>query len=45
MAINQGKKVTAYKLPTDSEWQGVNTPEELSRAEEKMKEKLENYHG
>ncbi|HJY99052.1 MAG TPA: Mur ligase family protein [Patescibacteria group bacterium] len=44
-AIDQKEKVTAYKLPDDREWQGVNTPEELARAEEKMKEKLKNYHG
>ncbi len=45
MAIGQNEKVTAYKLPTDSEWQGVNTPEELVRAEERMREKLEKYNG
>lgn len=45
MAIDEGKKVTAFKLPDDSQWQGVNTQEELDVAESKMKEKLENYHG
>ncbi len=40
MAIDQGKKVTAYRLPNASEWEGVNTPEELDRAKKKMEEKL-----
>ncbi len=40
MAIEQNKKVTAYRLPTDIEWQGVNTPAELEKAKEKMEERL-----
>jgi UDP-N-acetylmuramoyl-L-alanyl-D-glutamate--2,6-diaminopimelate ligase len=40
MAIEDGKKVIAKKLPDSSEWQGVNTPEELLKAEEKMRHKL-----
>jgi UDP-N-acetylmuramoyl-L-alanyl-D-glutamate--2,6-diaminopimelate ligase len=39
-AIDQGKTVIAHKLPNTIEWQGINTPEELAKAEEKMKEKL-----
>ena len=40
MAIDSGKKVIAKKLPDSSEWQGVITPEELAKAEEKMRLKL-----
>ncbi len=40
MAIDQKRKVDAYKLPDSSEWQGVNTPEQLMEAEKKMKERL-----
>lgn len=40
MAIDQGKKVLASRLPDDSEWQGVNTPEELERAKKIMEERL-----
>jgi len=40
MAIEQNKNVTAYKLPNSIEWQGINTPEELQKAEQKMKEKF-----
>ncbi len=40
MAIEQSKKVTAYRLPTDVEWQGINNPEELESAKKKMEEKL-----
>lgn len=43
MAIDQKKKVKAYKLPTDSQWQGINNPEELAKAVEKMKEKLSDF--
>lgn len=40
MAIDQGKKVIAHTLLTDVEWQGINTPEQLVVAQEKMKERL-----
>lgn len=40
MAIGQKQKVSAYRLPNSIEWQGINTPEELVLAEEKMKNKL-----
>jgi UDP-N-acetylmuramoyl-L-alanyl-D-glutamate--2,6-diaminopimelate ligase len=43
MAIEQNKKVVAYKLPDPSEWHGINTSEELVDAEEKMKERLAKY--
>lgn len=36
-ALKEGKKVSAFKLPDSSEWQGVNTPEQLLAAENKMK--------
>jgi bifunctional UDP-N-acetylglucosamine pyrophosphorylase/glucosamine-1-phosphate N-acetyltransferase len=35
-AIDQDKKVMAYKLKDRSEWQGVNTPEQLADANIKM---------
>ena len=44
-AIDQGEKVTAYRLSDRWEWQGINTPEELTQAEAKMREKLGKYHG
>jgi bifunctional UDP-N-acetylglucosamine pyrophosphorylase / glucosamine-1-phosphate N-acetyltransferase len=40
LAIDQKKKVVAEKLPNASEWQGINNPEELVKATEKMIDKL-----
>lgn len=40
MAIDAKEKVTAFKLPSDAEWQGINTPEQLEKAKQKMEEKL-----
>lgn len=36
MAINQGEKVTTFQVSVD-EWHGINTPEQLAAAQEKMK--------
>lgn len=40
IAIGQGQKVIAYKLPNSAEWQGINTPEELEKAKKEMEAKL-----
>ncbi|HKC04829.1 MAG TPA: Mur ligase family protein [Patescibacteria group bacterium] len=40
MAIDQREKIFAYTLPTDVEWQGINTQEELEKAKAKMEQKL-----
>lgn len=40
MAIDQKEKTNVYKLPDSSEWQGINTPEELEEAKRKMEERL-----
>lgn len=39
-ALNQKQKVSVYKLPDSSQWQGINTPEQLQIAETKMQKKL-----
>ena len=41
-AVEQGKKVGAFVLENVGEWHGVNTPEELVRADKLMGEKLKN---
>ena len=43
IALSQGRKVNVFKLPDSSEWQGVNTPEQLATAEEKMRQRLYEY--
>lgn len=40
LAIDQGDKMATYTLPNDLEWQGINTPEELEKAKQKMEERL-----
>jgi UDP-N-acetylmuramoyl-L-alanyl-D-glutamate--2,6-diaminopimelate ligase len=40
MAFDQKKRVEVYKLSDSSEWQGINTPEELEEAKRKMEERL-----
>lgn len=40
MAIDQDEEISIYKLPDSGEWQGINTPEQLKEAEEKMKLRL-----
>ncbi len=39
-AIDQKEVVIAHRLLNANEWQGINTPEELARAEEKMSERF-----
>jgi len=39
-AIDQGDTMATYTLPNDNEWHGINTPEQLLDAEEKMKQRL-----
>ena len=39
LAVNQGKKVSAYKLDDPSQWLGVNTPEELETADKEMRKR------
>lgn len=45
MAIEQGERVTAVKLPNSLEWQGINTPEELEQAKKKMEARLKGDNG
>lgn len=40
LAIDQGDRMATYTLPNDNEWHGINTPEQLIDAEEKMKQRL-----
>lgn len=40
MAVGNKEKVSVYKLKDNSEWQGVNTPEQLEEAKRKMAERL-----
>jgi len=40
IAVDKSEKISIYKLPDSSEWQGINTPEQLQEAEEKMKKRL-----
>lgn len=40
LAIDQGDPMATYTLPTDDEWQGVNTPEQLEEANRKMAKRL-----
>ena len=40
LAVSQGEKVGVFKLDDPSEWLGVNTPEELKRADSLMRERL-----
>ncbi len=43
IAVELKHKVNVYKLPNDNEWHGINTPEQLREAEEKMKLRLAEY--
>jgi len=40
LAIDQGDRMATYTLPNDEEWQGINTPEQLSEANKKMAARL-----
>lgn len=42
IALKENLKVNCYRLKNNSEWQGVNTPEQLEEADRKMKERLSN---
>ncbi len=44
MAIDQGMRMATFTLPDDSEWQGINTPEELEKARSKMEERLKTFN-
>jgi len=37
---DQGDIMGTYTLPNDDEWEGVNTPEQLAEANEKMASRL-----
>lgn len=43
IAVEMKDKVNVYKLPNDNEWHGINTPDQLVEAEEKMKLRLAEY--
>lgn len=45
IAIDQKDKIGTYTLPDDSEWHGINTPEQLEEAQEKMAERLKSQNG
>ena len=40
IAIDQKDRMATYTLPNDDEWQGVNTPEQLAEANQKMATRL-----
>lgn len=40
LAIDQGDRMGTYTLANDNEWHGINTPEQLADAEEKMRLRL-----
>jgi len=40
IAIDRGDRMATYTLPSDDEWQGVNTVEQLAEANRKMAERL-----
>ena len=40
LAIDQKDRMATYTLPDDSEWQGINTQEQLEDANKKMTAKL-----
>lgn len=40
IALENKDKVSVYMLPDPSEWQGINTPEQLAEAEKKMQKRL-----
>ena len=42
LAIDQRDKMATYTLPNDDEWQGVNTQEQLDKANKKMEKRLRN---
>lgn len=44
IAIDQGDKMATYTLSNDDEWQGINTPEELEKARNKMTKKLKSLN-
>lgn len=44
IAIDKGDRMATYTLPDDSEWQGINTPEELEKARNKMTERLKDLN-
>lgn len=43
MAIDQNKRVSVYRLPDRSEWQGINNPQHLINAEAEMEKRLKIY--
>lgn len=45
LAIDQKNRMATYTLPDDHEWQGINTPEELEKAEQKMEGRLKEING
>jgi dTDP-glucose pyrophosphorylase len=44
LAIDEGQRMATYTLPDDSEWQGINTPQQLEEANRKMLLKLKAYN-
>ncbi len=44
IGVDQKDKIQTYKLRDSQEWQGVNTPEELELARQKMRIKIEKFN-
>lgn len=44
IAIDEGARMATYTLPNDDEWQGINNPEELEKARNKMTARLKNLN-
>lgn len=40
IALDQNDPIFVYKLPDESQWQGINTPEQLKEANQKMATRL-----
>jgi len=43
-ALDQGKRVNVFILKDSNEWQGINTPEQLEEANQKMRKRLSEWN-
>lgn len=44
IALKENKKVSVYKLKDNGQWQGINTPEQLSEADRLMRQRLAKWN-
>lgn len=44
IALKEGKKVEVYKMKDTSNWFGINTPEQLQKADKLMRDKILHLH-